>query len=330
MNVGFCTYNSSPALLLHFELIKMAIVKKVEDLMKRALSANKSDIDEALIKPISEEWPFSTNGVYFFVGKMGSGKSYYIWKHIYVTERIQKNGYYQEIIFCTTSGKLDQTAEPLRKNVRTLIKHIREKHLISYLTQHLKWKSKYYSICRHVLSKFKRTDEKLEELIEKHSLQDIRDRLDYIAEKLCKYGTSEYPYRTLLVMDDFAASPLLEEVNSPISKFLTKTRHYDLTAIIVAQTWRFIILNLKRLATDVVAYVHFSEEDFSKIFPSGLIFLILLLYDRIPMVGGIYFGSGAFLNKWLEHVSVFLPHRGFETPNIKSLRHTVLILPIVM
>jgi hypothetical protein len=196
---------------------------------------------------------------------MGSGKSYYIWKHIYVTERLEKHGYYQEIIFCTTSGKLDQTADPLKKLVKTPIKQVKEKNLISYLTQHLKWKAKYYSICRHVLSKFKRTDEKMEQLIEKHSLQDLRDRLDYIAEKLCKYGTSEYPFRTLLVMDDFAASPLLEKVNSPISKFLTKTRHYHLTAIIVAQTWRFIILNLKRLATDVVVYAHFSEEDFTKI-----------------------------------------------------------------
>jgi hypothetical protein len=196
---------------------------------------------------------------------MGSGKSYYIWKHIYVTERIQKGGYYQEIIFCTTSGKLDQTADSFKKKVQTPIKNIKEKHLIEYLTQHLKWKSKYYSICRHILSQFKRTDEKMEQLIEKHSLQDMKDRLDYIAEKLCKYGTSQFPFRTLLVMDDFAASPLLEKVNSPISKFLTKTRHYHLTAIIVAHTWRFIILNLKRLATDVVCYAHFAEEDFAKI-----------------------------------------------------------------
>jgi hypothetical protein len=65
-------------------------------------------------------------------------------------------------------------------------------------------------------------------------------------------------------MDDFAASPLLEKVGSPIARFLTKTRHYHLTAIIVAQTWRFIILNLKGLARDVVAYAHFSEEEDSQ------------------------------------------------------------------
>jgi hypothetical protein len=54
-------------------------------------------------------------------------------------------------------------------------------------------------------------------------------------------------------------------VDSPINRFLTKTRHYHLTGIIVAQTWRHIILNLKRLATDIVVYAHFSEEDITKI-----------------------------------------------------------------
>jgi hypothetical protein len=243
----------------------MALVRKVEQLMAEALKKNKSDIDEALIKPISPEWPFASNGVYFFVGKMGSGKSYYLWKHIYVTERLDKHPYYAQIIFCTTSGKLDQTADSFKKNVKTPIRHIKEKNLIAYLSKHLKWKAKYYSICRHVLSRFKRTDEKMAQLIKKHSLEDIRDRIDYIAEKLVKYGTTTFPFRTLLIMDDFAASPLLEKVNSPIARFLTKTRHYHLTAIIVAQTWRFIILNLKRLATDVVCYAHFSDEDFTKI-----------------------------------------------------------------
>jgi hypothetical protein len=116
----------------------MAIVKKVEELMAKALKKNKDDIEEALIKPISPEWPFATNGVYFFVGKMGSGKSYYIWKHIYITERLEKKGYYHQIIFCTTSGKLDQTADSFKKQVKTPIKHVKEAHLIEYLSRHLK------------------------------------------------------------------------------------------------------------------------------------------------------------------------------------------------
>jgi hypothetical protein len=239
--------------------------KKVEELMKKALKKNNKEISEALIKPISKQWLFSSNGVYFFIGKMGSGKSYYIWKHIYMTERLFKEPYYQLIVYCSTSGEMDETTSSMLHNVETPIHQVKEQNLIAYLDKHLKRKSKYYSMCKHVLSKMKKTDEKMAQLIEKHALEDIRDRMDYIAEKFTKYGTSDYPLRTLLVLDDFATSDLLKKVDAPIAKYLTKTRHYHLTCIIVAQTWRFIALNLKRLATDVIVYAHFSDEDFVKI-----------------------------------------------------------------
>jgi hypothetical protein len=209
----------------------MTTVAKVETLLKDALKKNKKQLDEALIRPISPEWPFSTNGVYFFVGKMGSGKSYYIWKHIYTTERLFPKPYYHEIIYCSTSGKMDETTESMMDGIKTKINCVKESQLLAYLGKHLRRKSKYYSMCKHVLSKFKKTDEKMEEIIDKHSLEDIEDRIEYISEKLCKYGTSNYPYRTLLVLDDFAASPLLKKVDSPIARWLTKTRHYHLTLV---------------------------------------------------------------------------------------------------
>ena len=52
----------------------VSIEKRVEALMRDALKKNQKEIEGALIKPLSEEYPFSTNGVYFFIGKMGTGK----------------------------------------------------------------------------------------------------------------------------------------------------------------------------------------------------------------------------------------------------------------
>ena len=48
------------------------VEQKVEQLMSEALRKNQKDIEGALIKPLSDNYPFSTNGVYFFLGKMGS------------------------------------------------------------------------------------------------------------------------------------------------------------------------------------------------------------------------------------------------------------------
>jgi hypothetical protein len=118
------------------------------------------------------------------------------------------------------------------------------------------------------------------EIIEKHRLETIDDKVEYISTKLSQYAARydfgksiPFPFRTLLVLDDFAGSPLLKKVDSPLARILTKTRHYNLTCIIIAQTLRFISLNIRRLATDVIVFNKFSNEDFLKAlqqFPNNL------------------------------------------------------------
>ena len=74
----------------------------------------------ALIKPLTPEYPLSTNDIYFLIGKMDADKSFWIWHHIMITERLFNKPYYSKIIFCSTSGKLDRAAEVLSKNAKTL------------------------------------------------------------------------------------------------------------------------------------------------------------------------------------------------------------------
>lgn len=240
----------------------MSQIKKVEDLIQDTLRKNQRDIEMALIRPLSPEYPFSTNGIYFLIGKMGAGKSFWIWRHIMITERMFSTGYYSKIIFCSTSGKLDKTAEVLSKNVKTPIQYVKEEHLLPYLKRHLRRKLKYYAMVKHVMSKMAETNEEMARIISKHSLMEIEDRIAYIASKLVQYQTAAYPYNTLLVLDDAAGSPLLKNGNSELCRLLTKTRHFNLTCIIAVQTLRFVHLNVKRLATDIICYSGFSKEDF--------------------------------------------------------------------
>ena len=241
----------------------MSQIKKVEDLIEDTLRKNQRDIEMALIKPLAPEYPFSSNGIYFLIGKMGAGKSFWIWRHIMITERLFTKPYYSKIIFCSTSGKLDKTAEVLSKNVKTPIDYIKEENLLPYLKRHLRRKLKYYAMVKHVLSKMVETNEEMARIIQKHSLMEIEDRIAYIASKLVQYQTASYPFNTLLVLDDAAGSPLLKNGNSELCRLLTKTRHFNLTCIIAVQTLRFVHLNVKRLATDIICYSGFSKEDFT-------------------------------------------------------------------
>ena len=245
-------------------LCEAEVIKIMED----ALTKNKKDIESALIKPISPEWPFSTNGVYFFLGKMGSGKTHNVWKHIFMTERLGGPSTPDLILFCSTSGALDKTSETFAKMCKIPIRYLKENELMSYLNKFLKRKLKYYAMVKHLISNLTESSEEMNRLIKKYSLIDLEDRLEYIAMKLRQYSHTlefahlTYPLNTLLVLDDFAGSPLLRKSDSPLVRMLTKTRHYNLTAIIVAQTIRFVPLNLKRLATDVILYSKYSDEDF--------------------------------------------------------------------
>ncbi len=191
-------------------------IKEVEKLIKQTLLKNQRDIEMALIQPLSDDYPFSSNGIYFLIGKMGAGKSYFIWRHIMITERLFKQPYYSKLIFCSTSGTLDKTAEVLSKNVKTSITYIKEDELMDYLKRHLRRKLKYYAMVKHVMSRMKEANEEMLRLIQKHSLEDIEDRIVYIANKLMTYQTSSYPYNTLLIMDDAAASPILKNGNSEL------------------------------------------------------------------------------------------------------------------
>jgi hypothetical protein len=87
------------------------ITTSVNTILSKATVNN----EDSLIAPISDDYSFSNNGVYFFVGRMGTGKTFEVWRHIFTTELLNspRKPYYSLVIFCSTSGALDKTTESL-------------------------------------------------------------------------------------------------------------------------------------------------------------------------------------------------------------------------
>lgn len=249
----------------------MDVINKVDKTLAEQINKNKQDIDNATIKPFSEEYSFSTNGIYLFCGKMGSGKTYTILKHLMIMDKLFGKPYYDLIIFSSTSGQLDKTVESIKDAINTEILFIKDSELMEYLEKRLKRKMKYYAITKFINSKGKTKNEVMDALIEKHNLRkmvkgqwepDMRKIGIYLIRKLEKWGFKRFPVYDCIVLDDFAGHPLLKKPDSPLNKMLTKTRHYHLTAILGIQTWRFVHLNFKRLCTDILIWKGFSMEDF--------------------------------------------------------------------
>lgn len=251
----------------------MKTIDKVDKIIAKQLKKNSSQIQNALIEPMSPEYPYSTNGLYFLCGKMGTGKTYTVMRHIMITERLFDKPYYDTIIFTSTSGSMDKTVSTLQSSIKTHLTYVVDTELVEYLQRHLRGKMKFYAVMEFLNSGGKEVNDLMEYIIKKHKLfklirgktvYDLKRIIQYGQAKSEKYHLTNYPSNTLLVCDDFATNPLIKKVDSPLIGMLTKTRHYHLTAIIVAQTWRFIHLNLKRLCTDIIIWAGYSMEDFQK------------------------------------------------------------------
>ena len=244
----------------------MDVISDVNHTLATQIQKNKKDIDNASIKPFSDEYPFSTNGIYLFCGKMGSGKTYTILKHLLIMDQLYGEPYYD-----STSGTLDKTVEAVKDQVQTPIEYVKDFELMDYLNRRIRQKMKFYGIVKFIETGGERKTDEMNDIIEKHHLVkwekgqwvvDMRKVAMYLIDKLDKWGFKRYPVYDCIVLDDFAGHPLLKRPDSELNKMLTKTRHYHITAILGIQTWRFVHLNFKRLCTDILIWKGFSMEDF--------------------------------------------------------------------
>lgn len=236
---------------------------EVDDVINKIVKKNSTELNTALIKPLSDEYKFSTNGFYIFCGKMGSGKTLEIIKHILITDRMNNgDGYYNLIVFCSTSGGLDKTVQAFLPKIKTPIAFVPDSSLLQFLNAHIKMKKKYYSLYKYINSEGKKIDDEFKRLIEKHELDNDEKKLLYVAQKMMKYNTTKYPLNLLLVLDDFAGHPLINKPDNDLCRILTKTRHYNITCILAVQSTKFVIKNLKRICTDLVLWKGASWDDF--------------------------------------------------------------------
>ena len=236
---------------------------EVDDVINKIVKKNSAELNMALIKPLSDEYKFSTNGFYIFCGKMGSGKTLEIIKHILITDRMNNGeGYYNLIVFCSTSGGLDKTVQAFLPKIKTPIAFVPDSSLLQFLNAHIKMKKKYYSLYKYINSGGKKIDDEFNRLIEKHKLDNDEKKLLYVAQKMMKYNTTKYPLNLLLVLDDFAGNQLINRPDTELCRILTKTRHYNITCVLSVQSTKFVIKNLKRICTDLILWRGVSWDDF--------------------------------------------------------------------
>ena len=244
------------------------VILEVDKILDDNSKRNQKELNSALILPFSNEYPFCTNGVYFFCGKMSSGKTYGVIRHIMITDRLTHDPYYDQIVVSATSGSMDKTSKTFMKECKSPVIKVSDTELMDFLHKNVRQKAKYYAIMKLINSGLTDISDDMQAIINKHHLMDssgefnMRRLSSYVLAKLSKYPFTKCPSNTILVLDDYGGHKLLNKQDSPLANFITKVRHYNYTVVIMCQTWRHICLNLKRLCTDFVIFQGYSMEDF--------------------------------------------------------------------
>ena len=235
---------------------------EVNKIMEDVRENSKEELDMAKMEPFSEDCKFGKNGIWLFIGKQGSGKTHKLIQTILYAEHFQEKPFFTQIIFSSTSDGLDKTVETYKKKIKTPIEFVPENKLFERLQQHLKRKTKFYSMMKWINSNGTKSDKNITHMGEKHRLFTKERTAKYIRKKISDYGHPQYPAHLLLIMDDFLGSDLLESRNSQVIKFLTKCRHFNITCIISQQSTKGIGRTVRRLASDAVIWQGFGEDDF--------------------------------------------------------------------
>jgi hypothetical protein len=235
---------------------------EVNSLMDETMEHNKDELDMEKIEPFSDDCKFGKNGIWLFIGPQGSGKTHKILQTILYTEMMDKEPYFDNIIFSSTSDSLDKTFDSFKSKIKTRIEFVPEKQLMGRLDMHLKRKAKFYSMMKYIKSNGKVVDNVLKKSANKHRLLTPQKTSKYIKMKIEQYGHPKYPSNLLLILDDYLGSDLLESKQSAVVKFLTKCRHYNITCIISQQSTKGIGRTVRRLASDACLWRGFGQNDF--------------------------------------------------------------------
>ena len=234
-------------------------------------------------KPISENYLFTNAGLYLLIGSIGSGKSYFISRHILYTDQLVnettgEKGFYRSVIIITSGNKSDETTESFLKGVKnTIIVRVSETEAIPFLSELFRVKRKYYALYKAFMSNLKDLDDEAERIFQKHSFprylkviskmktSDRRNPLTYMVKKFVDYEAFFYPIRTLIVIDDAAGSYLIQKRNSDLIKMIKTSRHLHSSFVISVQTIADSMKDLKRIACDIIIWKNVSQSDIEKV-----------------------------------------------------------------
>jgi hypothetical protein len=100
-------------------------------------------LEKGKVSPIHVDFPYSNVGLMLFVGKIGSGKTNDILKHLLISDNLgveNNKGFYSKIVYSRSVGENDETYTTFKKGWKTPIVNVPPDKLIQFLKEHIRVK----------------------------------------------------------------------------------------------------------------------------------------------------------------------------------------------
>jgi hypothetical protein len=99
-------------------------------------------LENGKVSPIHNNYPYSNVGFMLFVGKMGSGKTNHVLKHLIISDNIGGNNktFDSKIVYSGSIGEDDKTYNTFKKALKTPIVNVPPDKLMQFLKEHIRVK----------------------------------------------------------------------------------------------------------------------------------------------------------------------------------------------
>jgi hypothetical protein len=139
----------------------------------KTLRSKSKFLETSKVATIHPNYPYSNVGLLLIVGKIGSGQTNDVLKHLRMADSLDPNvsPLFLQVIYSVPVGEDDETYATFKKALKTPIRQVPPNKLMEFLNEHLRVKKKYHAIYKYIMNDFKEPNKTMQRIIENHKSQ---------------------------------------------------------------------------------------------------------------------------------------------------------------
>jgi hypothetical protein len=173
--------------------------KCVDDTFDKLAAKHRTELENAKIKAIHEEFPYAQNGICAMIAAPGSGKTYQYLKLVAQQEQIFYDPFFEMVAISSTSNQFDKTVQTFRQAIRkSKLEAVKDEDLLKWLDEYIAKVLLYNTLMRYVNNGLKNPDDEMKRIINENGLRTPKKTIEFLSKKFAEFGWRTYPHRCFI------------------------------------------------------------------------------------------------------------------------------------